>query len=176
MNRRQGLFLFLRRLSLKNHHSQPSTRTWSVPQILCTMLALLLAGGNAFAWQTVPAPQPASSKPSKADMRKARAQMQWDQLRAVGPEKDIEVGMRLWPNEYQKTLRGHLERWSPGGLVLHLRNGKSVEIVKSEVQRVVLREKAKHGRRKATTLYQVRNSVSWGYVQFPVGSPITNQP
>ena len=72
--------------------------------------------------------------------------------------------MRPASNQPQKTLRGHLERWTHDGLVLNLRNGQSMEIGKSKVRRVVLREKGRPGRGAA-----IGAAIGFG-IGFPIGA------
>jgi sRNA-binding regulator protein Hfq len=79
---------------LKNNNSQRFTRTWGVQQILCTMLVLLLAGGDAFAWQAAPAPQPAFDWQSAAPARQSSDTGQWDQLGRLSKKQTVKVYLR----------------------------------------------------------------------------------
>lgn len=148
---------------MSENYSPSFHRRRMLRQFLCALMALLLAGGDALAWQPASAPQPVSGKRSKADTREARAQVQWEQLQTLGPEKDIEVETKSASEDpYPKTLRGRLERWTSDGLVLQLRNGKSMEIGKSQVLAVVLREKGRPG----------RGAAIGGAIGFGIGIPI----
>ena len=109
-------------------------------EILCALLALSLAAGDALAWQS----------PAGQDAERDRAN--WEKVRAIGPAKEIEVDMRSsdLPSATIRTHRGSLRKWQPDGLVLRLRKGGDMEIGKSLVQSVSLKEKG--NRRKGALL------------------------
>jgi hypothetical protein len=109
-------------------------------EILCALLALSLIAGDAFAWQ------------SPAGKNAERDRANWEKVRAIGPDKLIEVDTRSSdrPSATRHTYRGHLRKWEPGGLVLQLLKGGDMEISKSQVQDVSLKEKG--SRRKTAAI------------------------
>ncbi len=95
------------------------------------MLALSLAAGDAFAWQS----------PVGQDAESDRAV--WEKVRDIAADKEIEVETRE-PDRLATTVpvfTGHLQKWQPDSLVLQLRNDREREISRSLVRRVSLREK-----------------------------------
>ena len=103
----------------------------TLQEILCALLTLSLVAGEAFAWQ-LPAGKDA-----------ARDRRNWENVRDIGPDKEIDVTTRLsdLPSATMRTDRGYVRKWEPDGLVLQLRKGGDKQIGKSLVQYVRLREK-----------------------------------
>ena len=109
-------------------------------EILCVLLALSLAAGDALAWQ------------SPAGKNAERDRANWEKVRAIGPDKEVEVTTRSSDarSGTSRSHRGSLQKWQPDGLVLRLRKGGDMEIGKSLVQSVSLKEKG--NRRKGALL------------------------
>jgi hypothetical protein len=109
-------------------------------EILCALLALSLVAGDAFAWQ-LPAGKDA-----------ARDRRNWESVRDLGPDKEIDVTTRSsdLASATMRTDRGYLRKWEPDGLVLQLRKGGDKQIGKPLVQYVRLREK---GNRRKDVLF-----------------------
>lgn len=107
--------------------------------VLCALLALSLVAGDAFAWQ------------SPVGKGAERDRANWEKIRAIGPDKQIEVEARSSdrPSATRRTYRGHLRKWEPDGLVLQLRDGGDREISRSLVQNVSLKEKGSRGKAAA---------------------------
>jgi hypothetical protein len=109
-------------------------------EIICLLLVVLLAAGDALAWQAL------AGKDAESD------RANWEKVRDIGPDKEIQVETRSSDRNSSTgpVYQGHLRRWDADGLVVQLRKGREKEINKSLVLDVSLKEKG--SRRKGALL------------------------